>query len=93
MHDPEARVFLATGSDYAGVRGAYHLFPRNVFWRRGGPELPDPSYIHTGDYILVYSARDVRFDASSKTLHWSGQHGLKVQTVFLEKEGGLFRAE
>ncbi len=92
IQDPDARLFLATGHDYTGVRGAYHLFPRNVYWKRGGPELPDPKYIHPGDYIVLFDPQQVQFDRHDDTLVWPQGHRLKVEGILLEGQGGLFKA-
>jgi hypothetical protein len=91
--DPESRIFLATGSDYFGVRGAYHLFPMNVFWRRHGPELPEPRYLRSGDYILVYAPRRVRYHPSEGMLRWPDDNEVAVEKLMLRQGGGLFRVQ
>ncbi len=55
-----SRVFVASSSDYAGMRMAYYLYPLNVYWRRGGPELPGSSRVRAGDYIVVVQPTQVR---------------------------------
>jgi len=92
IHDPDARLFLATGGDYTGVRGAYHLLPSNVYWHRFGPELPNPQYIHPGDYIILFQSRQVHLDRNDNLLLWPKDHKLKVETILLERQGGLFKA-
>ena len=91
--DPASRVFLATGSDYLGVRGAYHLFPMNVFWRRHGPELPDPQFLRAGDYILVYAPRAVRYHSNEGVLRWPDGNEVAVDELMLRPNGGLFRVQ
>jgi hypothetical protein len=92
IHNPDARLFLATGGDYTGVRGAYHLFPRNVYWRRGKLGLPDPKYMRPGDYIVLFESKQVRFDSGDDTLVWPKEHRLKVRRIFRERQGSLFKA-
>ena len=55
----ESRVFVASASDYGGMRLAYYLYPLNVFWRRGGPELPASSAVQPGDYIVVVPPSEI----------------------------------
>jgi hypothetical protein len=91
ISERDPRLFLATGSDYAAVRIGYYLFPSNVFWRRGGPELPGSKYLRRGDYIVLFLPKEVRYDAGTQRLLWPGKQALKVQSVLLERTGGLFR--
>ncbi len=56
----ESRILVASASDYRGMRMAYYLYPLNVYWRRGGPELPGSSGVRAGEYIVVVQPTQVR---------------------------------
>ena len=46
------RIFVASSSDFLGMRAAYQLYPRNVYWERHA-ELPSPDRLRGGDYVLL----------------------------------------
>ena len=46
------RILVASGGDFQGMRAAYQLYPRNVYWERHA-ELPPPGRLRSGDYVLL----------------------------------------
>ena len=72
-----ARVFVATNDDWVGNRLAFYLYPKNVYWLRGGPELPSPSELRAGDTILVVHPSDATVNLTEGALYTS--EGRKVE--------------
>jgi len=91
IDNPNSRFFLSTSDDYYGVRGSYHLYPENVYWRRHGPELPDHSYLRRDDYIVVIAPSELRFDRNAQALLMPGHEPLPVKRLMKNNTGGLFR--
>lgn len=88
----DARVFIATAapSEFVAIRAAYRLYPLNVFWQRGGPELPSAQALRAGDFVLAIDARDLRYNAQSRLLTWSlGQ--ARAQRLSESKHGALYK--
>lgn len=88
---PEARIFVASGDDYLGMRGSYYLYPRNVFWARGGTELPPREYIHEGDFIVLIHPSTLNFDPENSVIRTGVGEPLPVKLVASGGLGGLFR--
>jgi hypothetical protein len=80
----EARFFVASASDYAGMRMAYYLYPRNVYWRRDGPELPPGDALSGGDYVVVVQPSELRREPQSGDLVLE-----RVQARVLLDVGGI----
>ena len=89
---PDARIFVASSVDYLGMRGAYYLYPHNVFWNRYGTELPQRSFIHPGDYIVLIQPSAIRYDSVAGTLYLPEGEAIAVQPVASRKSGQAFRA-
>jgi len=87
----EKRVFVCSRSDYAGMRSAYFVYPRNVYWKRRGPELPPRQFIHPGDHILVVSPSELKFDPQRQQLITPDGEDVDVKLVYSDAAGGLFR--
>jgi hypothetical protein len=88
---PEARIFVASGDDYRGMRGSYYLYPRNVFWARGGTELPSREYIHEGDFIVMIHPSTLNFDQEKSVIRIGSGESLSVKLLASGGLGGLFR--
>ena len=92
--EPEnSRVFVSSTDDYLGMRGAYYLYPRNVFWQRYGGELPHHKYFHSGDYIVLIQPTGIRFDPLTKKLLIPKRKSLSVEPVVSRRMGSLFRVQ
>lgn len=85
-----ARVFVASANDFVGMRMAYYLYPLNVYWRRGGPELPGPSQFRTGDYILLVEPTAVRPLSGGGRLRYAGETWL-VRPVARMADASLYQ--
>ena len=89
----DGRIFVSSASDYMGMRGAYYLYPGNVYWKRGGRELPDFKYLHSGDYVVVVEPSDTRFDSLTQNLLMPENRSLGVEPLLSHPMGKLFRVK
>ena len=51
---PPARVFMVADTHYFRGRGAYHLYPYNVYFDPWRNTMPPPSAVRPGDFFVVY---------------------------------------
>jgi hypothetical protein len=93
LDSPDSRIFVSTSDDYLGMRGAYYLYPFNVFWQRKGAELPQNKYVHSGDYIVVVEPADTSFDAVTGTLLPRHDSSLSVELILSQRMGSLYRVK
>lgn len=91
LKSKDSRIFVGSNDDYLGMRGAYYLYPFNVFWQRHGPELPSFEYLHNGDYIVLIGPTEIGFDPAANTLHAPQSKALSVEPVISRRMGSLFR--
>ncbi|MFT4769736.1 MAG: hypothetical protein ACI8RN_002888 [Glaciecola sp.] len=87
----DARILVSSASDYSGMRGAYYLYPQNVFWQRHAKSLPDPQYMQVGDYVLLLQPTPVIFDASGNHLRYGEMKRLKVRLLLSSDIGSLYQ--
>lgn len=85
------RIFVDTAQDYTGMRGAYYLYPANVFWQRYAGYLPAPSSIHRGDYVVLLNPARARYNERDQTLEYGRQYRLSVELLLSDALGGLYR--
>jgi hypothetical protein len=88
---PPARVFIAADLAYFRARGAYHLYPYNVFYDPSSTALPAPGLIRAGDYLVVYQRRGVQYDASAQRVRWDGQAPVSAELLLVEPGSALFK--
>ena len=86
-----ARVFMAAEAHYFRGRGAYHLYPHNVYFDPWTNALPPASLLHAGDYLVVYHRRGIQFDAAQGLLRWDGGPALAAEPLVVEPGAALFR--
>jgi hypothetical protein len=91
IESPAPRFFLGTSDDYLGVRGSYHLYPGNVFWKRHSSELPDKAYIRKGDYIVILRPSTIEYHQSENLLCWPEPECVAAEPILVERAGGFFR--
>ncbi len=89
----DSRIFVSSSVDYMGMRGAYYLYPFNVYWERRGPELPQSKYVHSGDYIVVVQPADTSFDTATGKLLSSHDTSLSVEPILSHRLGSLYRVK
>jgi hypothetical protein len=93
LESTDSRIFVGSKDDYLGMRGAYYLYPFNVFWQRHGPELPPGKYLHSGDYIVLVGPTQISFDPATNTLQAPQSIALSVEPIISRRMGSLFRVK
>ena len=88
---PDGRVFVSSGNDYAGMRGAYYLYPLNVFWLRKLESLPPARYIQPGDYLVLIQPAREQLDRFSAELILKNGDKLAVKPLLSLPAGQLYR--
>jgi hypothetical protein len=88
---PPARVFMAADAHYFRDRGAYHLYPYNVYFDPWANSMPPPSAVRPGDYLVVYQRRGVQYDPSQRRLRWDGSAPVDAELLLVDTGAALFR--
>lgn len=88
---PSVRVFMAADAHYFRDRGAYHLYPYNVYFDPWHDTIPPPSAMRSGDYVVVFQRRGVQYDAAQQSLRWDGLAPVKAELVLVDTGAALFR--
>jgi len=86
-----ARVFMAAEAHYFRGRGAYHLYPHNVYFDPWTNTLPAAPALHSGDYVVVYHRRGIQFDPAQGFLRWDGGPPIAAEPLVVEPGAALFR--
>ncbi len=93
VRPPDARIFVSSSDIYLGQRGAYYLYPFNVFWPGPSGEFPAASLLHSGDLIVLIKPTPMRFDAATNTLATSPGTALGAELLFSDPTGQLLRVK
>jgi hypothetical protein len=88
---PPARVFMVAGAHYFRGRGAYHLYPYNVYFDPWNNTIPPVTVMRPGDYVVVYQRRGIQFDPSKGMLRWDGGAPIAAESLLVEPGAALFR--
>lgn len=88
---PPARVFMVADEHYYRDRGAYHLYPYNVYFDPWVNSMPPANSVRTGDFMVVYQRKGVQYDPVAKRLRWEGGPPVAAELLFAEGGGALFR--
>jgi len=88
---PPARVFMVADEHYFRDRGAYHLYPYNVYFDPSANSMPPPSAVRPGDYLVVYQRRGVEYDPSRQRLRWEGSAFIDAELLLVDTGAALFR--
>ncbi len=86
-----ARVFMSADEHYFRGRGAYHLYPHNVFYEPYRNAIPASSRLRSGDYFVVYQRRGVQYDAAAQKLRWDGGEPIAADLLLNVPGAALFR--
>jgi hypothetical protein len=89
--EEEVRLFVATSGDYRGMRTAYYLYPYNVYWQRKGPEVPDPRYLRSGDYIVLVPPSELEIDHQRSALVLPDSNLVEVEPLLVRETGMLLK--
>lgn len=90
---PPARVFIVADAHYFRDRGAYHLYPYNVYFDPWRNAMPPPSALRRGDYLVVYQRKGVEYDAAQRLLRWDGLAPVSARLLLVDAGDALFRIE
>jgi hypothetical protein len=86
-----ARVFMVADTNYFRDRGAYHLYPHNVYFDPWQNTMPIPSLMHAGDYLVVYDRSGIQYDSTQKRLRWDANAPIAAEALLIEPGAALFR--
>jgi hypothetical protein len=87
----DARVFVASQSDWLGMLAAYYLSPLNVYWHRKGPELPSPELLVSGDYVFLVRPSALEYDPARSMISIPGGGHKAAVSLYSSPMGELFQ--
>jgi hypothetical protein len=88
---PPVRVFMVADEHYFRDRGAYHLYPYNVYFDPWRNTIPPSTAMRAGDYVVVWQRHGVQYNAAQQNLRWDDSPPVKAELVLLDAGGALFR--
>lgn len=91
LPEPPARVFMFADASYFRARGAYHLYPYNVYLDPWTDSFPPRAAVRPGDYVVVYQRRGVQYDSAQQRLRWEGADPLMADLILVDTGAALFR--
>lgn len=83
-----SRVFLFADDEYMRMRGAYHLYPFNVF---SGRDLLPAGKFRSGDFIIILGKDEVGFDTPHNLLTWEPKQRLTADLLLLAANNVLLK--
>jgi hypothetical protein len=86
-----ARVFMTADAHYFRGRGAYHLYPHNVYFEPYRNTIPPSPEMRSGDYFVVYQRRGVQYDSAAQRLRWDGGEAVSAELLLTAPGAALFR--
>lgn len=86
-----ARVFMVADATYFRGRGAYHLYPHNVYYDPWRNSMPQSSSLRQGDFLIVYNRTGVQFDPEQQRVRWEGDAPIAAEALLVEPDSALFR--
>jgi hypothetical protein len=85
------RVFMFADAPYFRDRGAYHLYPYNVYFDPWQNSIPPASALHSGDYVAAYSSDRPQYDAAQQRLRWGAGESVTAELLLGGPGAALFR--
>jgi hypothetical protein len=89
--DSPAHIFVFADDEFERVRGAYHLYPRNVTVQPKRQSLLPAATFKAGDVLVVYRKRGLEYDAGTKTLRWDGTQAVRAEMLHFSGGSAVFR--
>ena len=86
-----ARVFMIADAHYFRGRGAYHLYPYNVYFDPWQNMAPPPSLLRPGDYLVVYQRHGIQYDPALQRLRWDGREPVAAELLLTAPGAAAFR--
>jgi len=87
----DARVFVSSSDTYLGQRGAYYMYPLNVYWPGPSGEFPSDYLLHGGDLIVLINPTPMRFNEATNMLATSSGTTLGAELLFSNAIGKVVR--
>lgn len=85
---PPQRIFLLADAYAFRTRGAYFLYPHNVYYLPDrDARLPDLSELSSGDFVLLFPTRGISYDRESHKLTWPDNRSRSVSELLRSDEG------
>jgi hypothetical protein len=91
LPETPARVFMVADAHYFRGRGAYHLYPHNVYYDPWVNAIPPPSALRPGDYLVVYQRHGVQYDPAQQRLRWDGREPVSAELLVAAPGAAAFR--
>ena len=88
---PPARVFMVGDENYFRDRGAYHLYPYNVFFDPIANTMPPPAAFRSGDYLVVFQRQGLQYDPAQRSLRWDAGPPVAAELMFAEGAAAMFK--
>jgi hypothetical protein len=82
---------MAADLHYFRDRGAYHLYPYNVYFDPWRNTMPPASALRSGDYLIAYQRKGVQYDPTQQRLRWDGGQPVAAELLFADAGAALFR--
>jgi hypothetical protein len=89
--EPAPRVFMIADSQYLRGRGAYHLYPYNVYFDPAHNSIPSASAMRSGDYLVAYSRKGPHYNPAQGRLRWDADQSVAAELLFGEPGAALYR--
>jgi hypothetical protein len=88
---PAARIFMVADANYFRDRGAYHLYPYNVYFDPWRNAMPPSSALRSGDYLVAYRRAGLQFDPAQQRLRWEGGEPIAAELLLVDAGAAMFR--
>ncbi len=85
------RVFMIAEANYFRDRGAYHLYPHNVYFDPYQDTLPPAGVYRPGDYLVVFQRRGIQYDAAQKRLRLVNGTTVAAEVILADRGAALLR--
>ncbi len=89
--DKPAHVYVFSDQEFDRVRGAYHLYPKNVSVQPRRQSLLPAATYKAGDVLVLYRKRGVEYNTAEKRLRWEGTQVIAADLVYFHRGGAVFR--
>jgi hypothetical protein len=89
--EPAPRVFMVADANYFRDRGAYHLYPYNVYFDPWRNTMPPSSALRSGDYLVAYRRAGLQYDPAQERLRWEGGEPIAAELLLVDAGAALFR--
>ncbi len=93
LPDAPTRVFMLADAHYFRDRGAFHLYPHNVFFDPYADTLPPVTALRPGDYVVIYQRRGIQYDAGAQRLRFPDGTTLGAEAILTRPGAALMRIQ